>query len=219
MPEKEERLNIETIEAKRDSIVIGNLYNGSQRPENRRKYYVFFSCEHVNDCKNAVQDCEENSQLSNGSKSSCRYHAEIKSRLPEWIDIEFKGGNDFSSVFEAFQEMNILDKSWLFVINSHKKVNEKIAYFLLGYALGKGIKILEFYDGHNQVVLPEDVKIFPFIKTRDLDDFVKKIGKLLANTEPAREYDNKNFYDRPFGSWDTRLSADNSRGDLSIPFV
>ena len=72
------------------------------------------------------------------------------------VDIDIKCIKKRENVKSAMQDLKNVKENCVYVINTHK-VLDNIAYWQLGYVMGRKIKIIGYYDGENKKKIPEDV--------------------------------------------------------------
>jgi hypothetical protein len=82
----------------------------------------------------------------------------------------------------ARKKLYNLKKSSIYVINTHKDL-DNIAYWELGYAMGKQITIIDFYDGNNEKRIPSIVDEV-IGESRDVKHFFERIDQVILNLEP-----------------------------------
>ena len=56
----------------------------------------------------------------------------------------------------AMQDLEDVNENCVYVIDTHRDL-DNTAYWQLGYAMGRKIKIIGYYDGENKKKIPEDV--------------------------------------------------------------
>ena len=126
------------------------------------KYHVFLSCE---DDINIGDDCIEDF---------------LNKNLPKDIAIESIKKHD--DIILAKEDLDDLEESCIYVVDTHS-VFDNITYWELGYAMGKGIKIIGYYDGKNTKKIPSDVEGLISIP-HDIVRFLKKINHALSKQKP-----------------------------------
>jgi nucleoside 2-deoxyribosyltransferase len=72
------------------------------------------------------------------------------------------------------------------VVNTHKDL-DYITSWELGYAMGKGLKIIGYFDGNNAMEIPKDVERLIRPIPSDVARFVNIISRALEKLEP-KEY-------------------------------
>ena len=106
----------------------------------RNEYKIFLSC--VDDIK--VED-------------KC-----IEKKLKEFIlktekrVIDIKCVKKHENIKLAMQDLEDVNENCVYVIDTHRDL-DNTAYWQLGYAMGRKIKIIGYYDGENKKKIPEDV--------------------------------------------------------------
>ena len=126
------------------------------------KYHVFLSCE---DDINIGDDCIEDF---------------LNKNLPKDIAIESIKKHD--DIILAKEDLDDLEESCIYVVDTHS-VFDNITYWELGYAMGKGIKIIGYYDGKTTKMIPSDVEGLISIP-HDINRFLKKINRALSKQKP-----------------------------------
>ena len=129
------------------------------------KYHVFLSCR---DEINIGDECIETF---------------LNKMLPRGIDITSIKKHD--DIKLAKEDLDDLEESCIYVVDTHKDF-DNITYWELGYAMGKGIEIIGYYDGKSIKKIPSDVEGLISI-TDDIHRFVKKINRALSELKP-KEY-------------------------------
>lgn len=137
--------------------------------EKRGTYHVFLSCEEdVFVDSDKIELFLNNLVSSEGKTIRCiKRHKNIKL---------------------SRKDLNDLKDSSIYVVDTHKDL-DNISYWELGYAMGKGLEIIGFYDGKNEIKIHKDVKelIGTDETTDDINRFVDNINRALAKLEP-KEY-------------------------------
>lgn len=129
------------------------------------KYHVFLSCE---DDINIGDDCIEEF---------------LSKKLPKDIAIESIKKHD--DIILAKEDMDDLEESCIYVVDTHSDF-DNITYWELGYAMGKGIEIIGYYDGKNIKKIPSEVQEVISIPY-DINRFLDKINRALSELKP-KEY-------------------------------
>jgi nucleoside 2-deoxyribosyltransferase len=125
-------------------------------------YHVFLSCE--GDI-NIGDDCIEEFLSKN---------------LPRDIAIESIKKHD--NIILAKEDLDDLEESCIYVVDTHSNF-DNITYWELGYAMGKGIEIIGYYDGKTTKNIPTDVEGLISIP-QDVIRFLKKINRALSKRKP-----------------------------------
>ena len=125
-------------------------------------YHVFLSCE---DDINIGGDCIEEFLSKN---------------LPKDIAIESIKKHD--DIMLAKEDLDDLEESCIYVVDTHSDF-DNITYWELGYAMGKGIEIIGYYDGKTTKNIPADVEGLISIP-QDIIRFLKKINRALSKRKP-----------------------------------
>lgn len=92
------------------------------------------------------------------------------------------------------EEFDDLIGSSIYVVNTHEDL-DYITSWELGYAMGKGLTIIGFFDGNSAMKIPPDVEglIRPIPPNVDL--FVNKINRALVDLKP-KEFILKDDYNK-----------------------
>ena len=125
-------------------------------------YHVFLSCE---DGIDIGGDCIEEFLSKN---------------LPKDIAIESIKKHD--DIMLAKEDLDDLEESCIYVVDTHSDF-DNITYWELGYAMGKGIEIIGYYDGKTTKNIPADVEGLINIP-QDIIRFLKKINRALSKRKP-----------------------------------
>jgi len=129
------------------------------------KYHVFLSCE---EDINIEDDCIEGF---------------LSKKLPKHIDVESIKKHD--DIKLAKEDLDDLQESCIYVVDTHSDF-DNITYWELGYAMGKGIEIIGYYDGKNIKNIPPEVQEVISIP-HDISRFLDKINRALSELKP-KEY-------------------------------
>ncbi|RCV63772.1 hypothetical protein C5S53_12375 [Methanophagales archaeon] len=112
----------------------------SEHPVQRNEYRIFLSCE--GDIKIGDDRIEE--------------------LLKEWLlkienrETYIKCVKKRENIKSAMQDLEDVNENCVYVIDTHRNL-DNIAYWQLGYVMGRKIKIIGYYDGENKKKIPEDV--------------------------------------------------------------
>lgn len=129
-----------------------------------RKYHVFLSC------KGDVKIEDENIDIF------------LNQIAPKDCTIECIKHQDIKM---SKEDLDDLEESSIYIIDTHKGF-DNIAYWELGYAMGKGIEIIGYHDGKNDIHIPNDIKNIINI-SYDIERFVTKINRAFEKLKP-KEY-------------------------------
>ena len=136
------------------------------------KYYVFLSCKDDIHIGNEYIEDFLNKNL-------------IKGR-----DIDIKCIKKQEDLILSRKDLKDLKESSVYVVNTHKDLDYR-ASWELGYAMGKGLTIIGYYDGNNSMKIPGDVEMLINPIPSDVDQFIEMIyralGKLKAAESPFEE--------------------------------
>ena len=82
----------------------------------------------------------------------------------------------------ARKKLYNLKENSIYVVNTHKDL-DNIAYWELGYVMGKQITIIDFYDGNNEKRIPSIVDEV-IGESRDVKHFFERIDQVISNLDP-----------------------------------
>ena len=77
-------------------------------------------------------------------------------------------------------EIDELEGSCVYVVNTNEEP-DYVNFWELGYAMGKGFKIIGYSEGENEIKIPEDMKNLIRPISKDINQFVKRIRLALPN--------------------------------------
>ena len=144
----------------------------------RNEYKIFLSCE---------------DDIKIGDKH-------IKELLKEHIrgkknaDIDIKCIKRHENVKLAMQDLKYVKGNCVYVINTHRDL-DNTAYWQLGYAMGREIEIIGYYDGKNEKNIREDVNTLTNQTHSDNSKhFLKLISYHISHTTGVPFDDWKNLY-------------------------
>lgn len=138
------------------------------------KYHIFLSCEGDVLIKDEGIEHFLNKIAPKGCTIECIKHKNIKI---------------------SKEDMDDLKESSIYVIDTHKGF-DNLTYWELGYAMGKGLEIIGYYDGKSDIRIPSDVKELISIPT-NIDRFVTKINRALGELKP-KEYPLKEDWEKQY---------------------
>jgi hypothetical protein len=128
-------------------------------------YHVFLSCEDdINIEDKCIEDFLSEKLLKNIAIESIKKHDNIKL---------------------AKEDIDDLEESCIYVVDTHSDF-DNITYWELGYAMGKGIGIIGYYDGENKKEIPREVQEVIIIPP-DIKRFLEKINRAFSGLKP-KEY-------------------------------
>lgn len=141
------------------------------------KYHVFLSCK--DDINIESEKIEEF----------------LSKKLPKNIAIEsIKKHEDITL---AKEDLDDLKESSIYVVDTHKEL-DNITYWELGYAMGKGMEVIGYYDGKNVKKIPSDVEGLITVP-HDIIRFLDKINRALSGLKP-KEYPLIEDWDKQYKS-------------------
>jgi nucleoside 2-deoxyribosyltransferase len=112
----------------------------SEHPVQRNEYKIFLSCE--DDIK--VEDVRIEKKLKD-------FLLKTENR-----EIHIKCVKKRENIKLAMQDLEDVNENCVYVIDTHRNL-DNVAYWQLGYAMGRKIKIIGYYDGENKKKIHEDV--------------------------------------------------------------
>jgi nucleoside 2-deoxyribosyltransferase len=112
----------------------------SEHPVQRNEYKIFLSCE--DDIK--VEDDRIEKKLKD-------FLLKTENR-----EIYIKCVKKRENIKLAMQDLEDVNENCVYVINTHRDL-DNTAYWQLGYAMGRKIKIIGYYDGENKKKIRGDV--------------------------------------------------------------
>jgi len=131
------------------------------------KYHVFLSCE---------------DDIHIGSEYIEDF---LKKKIIEGPTIDIKCIQKHENLELSKQDLDDLKESSVYVVNTHKDL-DYINSWELGYAMGKGLKIIGYYDGKNDIKIPPDVEGLIRPIPSDVNRFITMINRALENLEPKK---------------------------------
>lgn len=131
-----------------------------------KKYHIFLSCD---DDILIDEDCIE------------KFLSKI---LKNGQNLAFESIKKHNNLEMSKIDLDELKTSSIFVVNTLKDM-DNITYWELGYAMGKGLKIIGFWDGESSMKIPTDVKELISPIPSDIYRFVERINRALRELEPA----------------------------------
>ena len=132
------------------------------------KYHVFLSCE---------------DDIHIGSEYIEDF---LKKRLVEGRTIDIKCIKKHKNLELSKEDLDGLKKSSVYVVNTHTDL-DYITSWELGYAMGKGLKIIGYYDGKNDIKIPPDVEGLIRPIPSDINRFIMMINYALEDLEPTKD--------------------------------
>lgn len=97
---------------------------------------------------------------------------------------------------ESFKdEIDDLEGSSVYVVNTNEEPN-CVKFWEIGYAMGKGLKIIGYPGEESKQKIPEDMKKVIGPIPKDIKEFVKKISRTLTNLSPKDTVIKENEWDR-----------------------
>ena len=140
------------------------------------KYHIFLSCE-----DDILIDAESLDEF-------------LKKQLVDGCSDDIECIKKHDSLELSKDAIDDLKDSSIYVVNTHEDLDH-ITSWELGYAMGKGLKIIGYFDGKNEKKISSDVEglIRPIPDGVEL--FVQKTNRLLNELKPA-EYPLENDWEK-----------------------
>ena len=110
------------------------------------------------------------------------------------VDIDIKCIKRQENVKLAMQDLKNVKENCVYVINTHRDL-DNTAYWQLGYAMGRKIEIIGYYDGKNEKNIREDVNTLTNQShSANSKHFLKLISDHISNTTGVHFGDWNNLY-------------------------
>lgn len=100
-------------------------------------------------------------------------------------DVYFKRIKKRDSLEISKEDLDDLKESIIYVVNTHKNMNE-ITYWELGYAMGKGLKVIGYLDENSSMEITSDVKRLISPIPENIQRFLEKIDRFVDNLVPQK---------------------------------
>lgn len=146
--------------------------------EKKRTYHVFLSSEEDIHINNEKIELFLNNLVPQGCTIRCiKKHKNIKL---------------------SHKDLHDLKDSSIYVVDAHRGL-DNISYWELGYAMGKGLEVIGYYDGKSEIKISRDVKELIGIDETidDIKRFVDTINRTLADLKP-KEYPFSEDWDKQY---------------------
>lgn len=131
------------------------------------KYHVFLSCK---------------DGINIGDQGIDEFLSKFLKKVQKDKDITIESIKRHDDITNAKEDLDDLKESCIYVVDTHKDF-DNITYWELGYAMGKGIDVIGYYDGKNLKKIPLDVeKIIPI--PHDISRFLDKVNRALSIKTP-----------------------------------
>lgn len=131
------------------------------------KYYIFLSCEKISVENTHIQDY-------------------LNGKIPKSKDVFIKCIPKHDDLEYSRDEIDECVGSSIYVVNTNEKP-DYVNSWELGYAMGKGLKIIGYPDGEKEIKIPEDMKNLIKPIPKDINQFMEKINRALDNLTPKEE--------------------------------
>jgi nucleoside 2-deoxyribosyltransferase len=136
------------------------------------KYHIFLSCE---------------DDIFIGNESIEKI---LKNLLLDGQTVDIKCIKKHENLELSKEDFDGLIESSIYVFNTHKEL-DYITSWELGYAMGKGLKIVVYFDGNNDMKIPWDIKEIirpiPSDVNRFLEMVNRALGQLKLEESPLKE--------------------------------
>ena len=114
----------------------------------------------------------------------------LNKNLIEGRDIDIECIKKHEDLILSREDLEDLKESSVYVVNTHEDL-DYITSWELGYAMGKGLTIIGYYDGKSTMKIPGDVKMLINPIPSDVDRFIammnRALGKLETTKYPLKE--------------------------------
>ncbi len=130
-------------------------------------YYIFLSCNDI---------LVENTHIQEYLKDKIILKKDISIRcISKHDDLE-----------SSKCEIDELADSSVYVVNTNEEP-DYVNFWELGYAMGKGLRIIGYPEEENEIKIPEDMKNIIRPIPKDINQFVKRIRRALPNLTTKEE--------------------------------
>jgi hypothetical protein len=131
-----------------------------------KTYYIFLSCSEI---------LVENTHI----------HKYLKDRiLKKDISIRCISKHDNLVSSRSYIEKRV--GSSIYVVNTNEEP-DYVNYWELGYAMGKGLAIIGYSEGENEIKISEDMKNLIIPIPKDINQFLEEINLALDDLTPKEE--------------------------------
>lgn len=131
------------------------------------KYHVFLSC------KDGIYIDEEYIEDF------------LNKKLVEGRNIDIECIKKQEDLTLSREDLEGLKESSIYVVNTHEDL-DYIASWELGYAMGKGLTIIGYYDGESAMKIPADVKTLINPIPSDVNRFITMLSRALGKLETTK---------------------------------
>lgn len=106
----------------------------------------------------------------------------LTKKLVNGSNLSFNCIPECNSLERSKEEMDELESSIIYVVNTNENMNS-IAYWQLGYAMGKGVQVIGYCAENCSIQIESDVEEIIAIP-KDINRFLKKINRFVSNLKP-----------------------------------
>lgn len=131
------------------------------------KYYIFLSCDNISVENTHIQEY-------------------LNGRIPKSKDVIIKCIPKHDDLEYSRDEIDECVGSSIYVVNTNEEP-DYVNSWELGYAMGKGLKIIGYPDGEKEIKIPKDMKNLIRPIPKDINQFMEKINRALGKLTPKEE--------------------------------
>jgi hypothetical protein len=110
----------------------------------------------------------------------------INERIPNSKDIFIRCIPKHDDLEYSKDEIDGRAGSSIYVVNTNEEP-DYVNSWELGYAMGRGLQVIGYPDGENEIKIPEDMKNLIRPIPKDINQFMEKINLALDNLTPKEE--------------------------------
>jgi nucleoside 2-deoxyribosyltransferase len=129
------------------------------------KYHIFLSC-------------EDDIFIENKSIEKI-----LKTLLTDGQSVDIKCIKKHENLELSKEDFDDLIESSIYVFNTHKEL-DYITSWELGYAMGKGLKIVVYFDENSDMKIPQDVERIIRPIPSDVNRFLEMVDRALGELKP-----------------------------------
>jgi hypothetical protein len=129
-------------------------------------YYIFLSCN-----KLSVEDINIEDYLNDRKKQD---------------NIFIRCISKHDDLESSKNDIDELADSSIYLVNTNEEP-DYVTSWELGYAMGKGLKIIGYAEGENEMKIPEDMENLIRPIHKDINKFIQKINRAFYNLTPKNE--------------------------------
>ena len=109
----------------------------------------------------------------------------LNKNLIEGRDIDIECIKKHEDLNLSREDLEDLKESSVYVVNTHEDL-DYITSWELGYAMGKGLTIIGYYDGKNTMKIPGDVEMLINPIPSDVGRFIEMMNRALGKLETTK---------------------------------